>query len=132
MNQISEETIIEKVCPVCSRVYQTEKVNNRRYCSVPCMRKGLVLQNQKKRNGTYKLDIRQNYQVVNDSGVDALMAGIVLQAVKDFKTALVKKDYGQIIHLKKFFVYPWGQLLSKGNGERIIVSCEKGIKGVGV
>lgn len=117
--------IIEKVCPVCKSVYQTEQRNNRRYCSEDCMRKGLVLQNEKKRNGIYKLDIRQPVEAVHENGVNRLKSAILVQAIKDYKKILKNKGEVSGISFERFFLSAWGQMLSDNNGDYIIKHCKR-------
>ena len=62
-----------------------------------------------------------------DSAFETLREAILLQAVRDYKAALKTYDTYSENQIKRFFVSEWGQLLSEGTGERIIMMCEKSV-----
>ena len=116
--------LIYKICPVCNKLYMTDKINNRRYCSTNCMKRGLILQKQQKQNGTYKLDIRQPVEAVHENGVNRLKCAIIVQAIKDYKKTLKSKGETSAISFERFFKSAWGQMLSDNNGDYIIKHCK--------
>lgn len=59
------------------------------------------------------------------NGYERVQAAIIAQAIKDYKTALKRKDYYKIKSLEKFFLSKWGEMLSNGNGNYIIELCRK-------
>ena len=116
--------IIQKVCPVCKTAFQTEKRNNRRYCSAECRQKGLAMRRFHRNNGLCKLDVRQLIETICDDGVDKLKATIIAQAIKDYKKALKKCKGKSLVSIcKNFFLLSWGQSLSDNNGYYIIKHC---------
>ena len=66
-------------------------------------------------------------------GYQRLRTQIVKSAVDDYNKALKKTDrIGEVcteqINLEKWFLSPWGQLLSGDNGELIIEKCRANYK----
>lgn len=62
------------------------------------------------------------------NGYSRLCAAILQQAVKDYQTALRKKDTGKAAYLEQWFMSDWAQLLSGDMGEIIIKECRKRVK----
>ena len=59
-----------------------------------------------------------------DNNYDILRFAIIWQAVKDYESALRKRDEGECITLERWFLSDWGQLLSCYTGEQIIKKCK--------
>lgn len=116
--------LIYKPCPICKKVFSTDKCNNRRYCSEKCLRIGLKLRHELRENGNCRLDIRQPIDAIDESGYEKLKSAIIIQAIKDYKAALKSKGKYSASSLEKFFKSKWGQRLSDDNGERIIRYCK--------
>lgn len=49
-----------------------------------------------------------------------LFSAIVIQAVKDYKSAVRKRNFYTINECEEFFLSDYGQALSYNNGEKII------------
>lgn len=63
-----------------------------------------------------------------EEGYIKLQCAIVQQAIKDYKTALRKKDAPKISTLERWFLSPWGQRLSDNNGARIIAAVKQEVE----
>lgn len=61
-----------------------------------------------------------------EDGYINLAAAIVIQAQKDYRSALRTGDKFKADSLEKFFLSDWGQLLSADNGEYIIKKERQG------
>ena len=59
------------------------------------------------------------------NGYDKLAVAILQQSVKDYQTALKKRDSDRIAYFEKWFMDDWAQLLSGDMGEAIINRCKK-------
>lgn len=59
-----------------------------------------------------------------DTDYDTLRMAILHQAVKDYQTALKKKDAAKCAAFVRWFRSDWGQTLSGDNGELIIRECK--------
>lgn len=58
-------------------------------------------------------------------GFENLRAGILQQAMKDYITALTDDDETEAKLLERFFKSDWGELLSGGHGDLIIIECKR-------
>ena len=59
------------------------------------------------------------------SGYEGLAAAIILQAVKDYRKALKKKERGQKRECERFFRSQWFVILSDVDGESLIELLRK-------
>lgn len=57
------------------------------------------------------------------NGYDRLAVAILQQAVKDYQSALKRRDGDKIDYFEKWFMGEWAQLLSGDMGESIINRC---------
>lgn len=57
---------------------------------------------------------------MTDEGCENLRAAILGQAAKDWRTAMSKGYLSKVARIEKFFLSPYGQLLSEGSGQYII------------
>ena len=57
--------------------------------------------------------------------IEPLRVAILRQAVRDYITALRRRDAYNMAQLERFFLGEWGQLLSRYNGRYIIEHCKK-------
>lgn len=57
---------------------------------------------------------------MNQQGIENLCNAIVLSAVKDYRTALAKKNYDEIASIERFFRSEWYKQLTKIDGEFLI------------
>ena len=58
-------------------------------------------------------------------GWDNLRLAILHQAVKDYQTALRRKDRAQCSAMVRWFRSDWAQWLSGDQGEQIIAECKR-------
>ena len=61
-----------------------------------------------------------------DEAYERLRIAIVWTAVRDYKTALKKRNYHRIRKLERWFKSEWGEMLCGGKGQYIIEQCRKG------
>ena len=54
-----------------------------------------------------------------------LRAAILRRAAQDYICAIRKRDYYAMSKLERFFLGPWGELLSNDHGQYIIDHCKK-------
>lgn len=59
------------------------------------------------------------------NGYENVQFAIIEQAIKDYKRALKKRNGRAIFSLERWFLSPWGQMLSGGKGAYIIEQCRK-------
>ena len=57
---------------------------------------------------------------MNEQGVENLCNAIILAAVKDYRTALAKRDNDTINQIERFFRSDWYKTLTKVDGEFLI------------
>lgn len=62
---------------------------------------------------------------MNQIGMENLCNGIVLQAVKDYRTALSKHDEEGAKSMERFFRSPWYKHLTNVDGEYLIEKIRK-------
>lgn len=55
----------------------------------------------------------------------AVIIAVLKQAVRDYKTALMKNDFYRKQELEKFFLSEYGQAMSHNLGEEIIERCQR-------
>lgn len=73
-------------------------------------------------------DTRRKGAAYVANGYKNLRIAILIQAIDDYKIALIDRDNGEIRHLENFFLSDWGEMLSGCNGELIIEIVRKDIK----
>lgn len=56
---------------------------------------------------------------------NALVAGIVAQAVKDLRKAKKKGNFTKAAEIRKWFISDWAQSLTGGNGMAIVERIER-------
>lgn len=56
---------------------------------------------------------------------NALVAGIVAQAVKDLRKAKKKGNFTKVAEIRKWFISDWAQSLTGGNGMAIVERIER-------
>ena len=59
------------------------------------------------------------------NGYENVRFAIIEQAINDYKRALKKRNGGSILYFECWFLSPWGQMLSGGQGDYIIEQCRK-------
>lgn len=57
---------------------------------------------------------------MNEQGIENLCNAIILAAVKDYRTALTKRDNDTINQIERFFRSDWYKTLTKVDGEFLI------------
>lgn len=65
--------------------------------------------------------------IIDDRYIE-LAAGIVKQAMSDYKKALMQDDYRKIKSCERFFLSGWGQFLTANHGEYAIERCKKEVE----
>lgn len=63
---------------------------------------------------------RYEVQAMNEQGIENLCNAIILAAVKDYRTALAKRDKDTINQIERFFRSDWYRQLTKVDGEFLI------------
>lgn len=127
--------IVQKVCPICNKIFYTEKTNSRKYCKDKCKKKGLIIHIKRRNKGLSKIDIRQPVTAIDVEGFEHLRVAILIQAIKDYKSCQKKLKLKKLDELEKrltkdkmkdierFFISSWGKFLCEGNEDRIIKYC---------
>lgn len=111
------------ICKLCGKPF-VSKYNKTVYCSKQC---GDISKQTKYKRAAKKVNLTQTEI---DNGYINIRAGIIEQAVEDYRTALVCNDSGAAAALERWFLSDWGQALSENNGvkiiERVRKECGKG------
>ena len=62
---------------------------------------------------------------MTDIDYDVLRFAIIQQAVKDYESALRRRNESKFLTLERWFMSDWGQFLSGDLGEQIIEKCKE-------